>query len=303
MPRKTRGELILSAIEFPLPSEIGITGPGYQWPAPVSHIAGCAPERPADDVKWSMRIQQLIQATRTGQVPSRADAALRLYHLDKASLLSPAELASYGKALWAQMDRQKNLPLGTNLLPHVFLDIPSQDHPNAAVRYFTDYLFKAPARDLLRGDALLAIIGAAIPTKRREALRPIREDALRLFDAILALKPVEGIHADLIDMGARTHLARQIGPALAIAIMPVLEAADFNNERVEKLFQLIHTELVPSAIVALPLLVRMHPQCEQRTVKTIRRAIVGRNSGEVSAAVGAIDNWLSSPQELQSSLA
>ncbi len=233
MPRDMRGELILPAIEFPLQSEIGISGPEHDWPAPIFHIADCPFKKPADEVKWGMRIQQLIEATRTGQMASRADAALRLCYLDDANLLSPAERESYGTALWAQQDPQTHLPIGTHLLAHVFLHLPAPD-PNAAARYFTDILFKAPTGDLLTEDALMSIHGAATPTKRRtEALRPAREDALRIFDTILALQPLQpnqtGLHgSDLM----RRRLVREIGPVLANAILPVLNSNDCTNDRV-----------------------------------------------------------------------
>jgi SIR2-like domain len=298
MPKEMRGELILPAIEFPLQSEIGVSGPEHHWPTPVSHIADCPLKKPDDEIKLRMRVQQLIEATRTGKPSSRADAALRLCYLDDANLLLPVERESYGQALWAQQDPQKHLPLGTHLLAHVFLHLPAPDL-NAATRYFTDSLFKAPANDLLNEAALMTINGAATPIKRRlEALRPAREDALRIFDAILALKPLQPTQAGAIDADLlRRRAARQIGPVLAKAIMPVLDPADYTKERVQQLFRLIDAGLVPSAIGALPLVVRIRPEYEEKTVKTIRRAIVGRNRDEIGGAVTAIENWLSLPRD------
>jgi SIR2-like domain len=298
MPKETRGDLILRALEFPIQSEIGVSGPEHHWPTPVSHIADCPLKKPADETKWSLRVQQLIEATRTGPAPSRADAALRLCYLDDANLLSPAERESFGAALWAQQDAQTHVPRGTHLLAHVFLQLPAPD-PNAPTRYFTDILFKAPASELLNEATLMAINGAATPTKRRlEAFRPARNDAIRIFDAILALKPSQRTQANLIDAETlRRRAARQIGPVLAKAIMPVLEPADYTNQRVEEIFRLIDAGLVPSAIGVLALVVRIRPEYEERTVKTIRRAIVGRNRDEIGAAVTAIENWLSLPAD------
>jgi hypothetical protein len=180
--------------------------------------------------------------------------------------------------------------------PHVFLHLPSPDPP-AAARYFTDILFKAPVSDLLNEAALMAINGAATPMKRRtEVLRPVREDALRILDGILSLNAVPW--PDLIDADVlRRRSARQIGPVLTKAILPVLEPSDYTDERLQKLFQLIDGGLVPSAIGVLPLVIRIRPEHEERAVKTIRRAIVGRSRDEVGGAVTAIENWLSLPQD------
>jgi hypothetical protein len=219
MPKEMRGELILPAIEFPLQSEIGIAGAEYNWPAPVFHIADCPLKRPADDISWALRVQQLIAAIRTAPPPSRADAALRLCYVDDANLLTVAERESFGAALWARIDPQKRLPMDTHLVAHVFLHLPSPD-PHAAARYFTDTLFKAPVSDLLNEAALMAINGAATPMKRRtEVLRPVREDALRILDGILSLNAVQPPRPDLIDADLlRRRAARQIGPVLTKAM-------------------------------------------------------------------------------------
>jgi hypothetical protein len=298
MPSKMRGELALSAIEFPLQSEIDFVGPVPGWPTPVTHIADCLLRDPANATRWSMRVQQLIEATRSGEVPTRADAALRLYYLDEANLLSPAEREEFGAALWAQQDPQNRLPTGTHLLPHVFLDLPAPDS-NAATRYFTEILFKTPASKVLNPTDLMVINGAATPTKRRvDAVRPVRQDALLIFDAILTLKPLEAARPYMIgaEMLQRRASARQVGPVLTKAIMPVLVHSDYTDERIVELFRLIDEGLAPSAIEALPLVVSICPKYEERAIRSIRRAIVGRSRDEIGGAIMAIENWLSLPQ-------
>ena len=201
MPKETRAELLLPAVEFPLQSEIGISMLEHLWPTPVSHIADCPLKKPIDAARWGLRVQQLISATRLVNSSSRADAAIRLFHLDNAGLLEPTEREAFGDALWAQQDPKTHLPIGTNLVAHVFLDLPSPD-VNAARRYFTEALFKAPAAtELLTQTNLMAIIGAATPNKRRtEAIRPPREDAVRLFDIMLTAQPSQTneLGADMI---------------------------------------------------------------------------------------------------------
>ena len=195
----------------------------------------------------------------------------------------------------AQQDPRTHLPAGTNLLAHVFLHLHAPD-PNVVKRYFTNILFKTPAKELLNETALKTINGAATPTKRRlEALRPPREDALRIFDAILALQPTQATFPDSDVM--RRLVARQIGPVLANAIMPVLNPTDYTSERVEQLFRLIEAGLAPSVIRALPVLIRDSPDCEERVIRTIRRALVGRTRDEINGAVTAVDNWLSLPED------
>lgn len=294
MPKEIRGELTLGAVEFPLQSEAGSTLPEHYWPSPVSHIADCPLKKPADSMKWALRVQQLIDATRTGQPPSRSDAALRLCYLNEADLLLPAEREAYGKALWAQQDPKTHLPSGTNLLAHTFLHLPAPD-PSVALRYFTDILFKASPNELLTESALMAVNGAATSVKgRSETLCPPREDALRMFDAISALQPAQT--SPFGTDGMRKRVARQIGPALARAIMPTLTPADYTDDRIEGLFRLIETGLVPSVIGVLPFVALNRRESEERAIKTIRRALVGRNLDEITGAVSAIDRWMSLPE-------
>ena len=298
MPRDQRADLILPALEFPLQSEIGFNGPHHDWPAPLFHIADCLLKKPADKTKWNMRLQQLIQAVRTEQQPSRADAAMRLCYLDHAKLLSPTERKAYGHALWSQPDPRTGLPISTNFAAHTFLNLPAPD-PNVAARYFTDTLFKMPAHELLNDvNLLMAITGAATPTDRRsEPLRPSREEALRILDAIIALKPVEQTLPRLFDANMLKRAIRQLGTALARAIMPVLQTSDYTETRIEALFRQIDTGVVSSAIEALPFLVSVRPELEERAVTTIRRAIVSRNPEEIRGAAIAIKSWLSLPEE------
>jgi len=295
MPREVRGELILPAIEFPLQSEIGAAGPEHDWPSPVTHIAGCPLQKPANSMRWDHRVQELIEATRTGQPPSRGDAALRLCYLDEANLLPPAEREAFAAALWAQRDARTHLPSGTTLLAHVFLRLPAPD-VSVAKRYFTDFLFKASPKELFSESTLLAVYGAATPNNERsEVLRPAPEDALRIFDAIAALQPSQTteLGADIM----RKRVARQIGPVLTKAITPVLNSADYTDNRVEGLFRLIETGLVPSVVGVLPIVIRNRPDYEERAIKAIRRPFMGRSPDEIGGAVTAVDSWLSLPKD------
>ena len=272
MPKEKSAELILPAIEFPLQSEIGITAPEHTWPVPVSHIAGCPFKREGDFGRWNLRVQQLIEAVRTGPRSLRADAALRLTHLDDAGLLLPEERDAFGGALWARRDARTGLPIDTSLLAHVFLQLPAPD-ADAARRYFADVLYKAQGNELLNDESLSAINGAATPTGRRsEVLRPPREDALRILDVLLNLQPRQTNELG-VDM-MRRRVARSIGPVISKAIMPVLNAGDFTDAQVDLLFRLIGSGLAPSAMGSLALLVRNRPDCEERAV--------GRSAAQLS---------------------
>ena len=77
----------------------------------------------------------------------------------------------------------------------------------------------------------------------------------------------------------------------------MLGDSDFTDERVDQLFRLIYSGRAPSVIGSLAAMVRHRPDCEERVVTTIRRAIVGRNRDEINGAVTAIDSWLSLPPD------
>ena len=290
MPPAMRGELALSAIQFPLRAEGRFAGPERYWPTPLMYIAQCDFKRPQGSSSWNNRISELIEAVRSEVADSRQDAALRLCYLDEKKLLTDDERKYFSEALYSQRLPGQLLPAKTHLYPFAFLRLPSPD-PSLPLRYFTEILFKKTGNELLSEDVLISIGAGAEKKNSNSPVIPDRNDALRMLDEILAWQPATDSEPFVLDRQRPKRLARKIGPCLARAILPPLNADDLTEDRVEKLFHMIAKVPIPSALQCLPLVVAMKPELEGRTVKAIQRAIAGNTFDEIAGAGAAIIKW------------
>jgi hypothetical protein len=87
--------------------------------------------RSSDDHQWAACIDRLIQLTALKNLPVREGAALRLGKLYQLSFLSTDERTRYANALWAFLDPQTGLPVGTGVAVYGFLELPSPDQERA----------------------------------------------------------------------------------------------------------------------------------------------------------------------------
>ena len=133
IPPKQREALVLSVLEFPLPSE-KCSQPPPTWPELVVDIWNVRPDRDPADKRWDHRIDQLIAAAQEGK-PDRRYAIVQLTYLAIRGAFKPDEAAAFGKALWSDVDAQDNgLPANTGLYPGILLRLPTDDAIDAKAR-------------------------------------------------------------------------------------------------------------------------------------------------------------------------
>ncbi|MDI1347130.1 MAG: SIR2 family protein [Pseudolabrys sp.] len=295
-PPAQRGELALSAIQFPLRTEAGFQGP-EQWPQPITYIGESRYERPDRNPSWGSRIHELIEAVRSEQRDTRADASMRLLFLDERKLLSEAERGALGDALYAQRDPSELIPSNTNFYSFVFLSLPSPD-PALATRYFNEVVYKETGDKLFTEEALISIKGAAQKGRFNDKIQlPSREDALLLLDAILAWAPKPSSSPIDFNRNLPKRVGREIGPCLVHAIVPQLVEGDITDARVNNIFRLITDIPAPSLLQVLPRILPLRPDLLERATKVIRRSMMGVTFDQVSGAAHAVERWARNPDK------
>lgn len=280
-----RAEVVLDALLFPLPNEWGPEYAGYV--SPTNWLNGIRPNRPDNDARWKSRIARLIDETRCEA--GRAEASLRLIYLSENSALTDDERRSFSHALWSQLDGVDSpLPIGTGLLPHVFTLLPAPDGIDVqeAVRR---RLFGPTSGG--SGDPLSAITAAATSSR---PLRPLREQAIHIFDRIAKWRPEAASDAisEAFTRAETARLKRAIGPALAKAIVPALDPSDLTAERGRSLLSLIEEKGVVTALWVLPFFIRDSDDEDSLAfIRRIRRGLFSRHSDEIFGATQAVITW------------
>jgi hypothetical protein len=143
---------------------------------------------------------------------------------------------------------------------------------------------------------LLSIAAAA-----QGPVRPTREQAAGIFDAITRWRPIpigsssasDPISASFLS-GFNSGNQRNVGYVLAQTIVPSLASEDRTESRGQAILALIAEAHVNTALAALPHFAFASNDVHSRIVQNIRRAIVGGTVDEVSSGSAAIENWADS---------
>ncbi|PZA09370.1 hypothetical protein DNX69_25045 [Rhodopseudomonas palustris] len=294
MSKVQKAELALTAIQFPLPN--ATHGIVRDWPRPLEYIAMSNYDRTQNATAWTIRINELIEAVTSSAPSERVEAAHRLSQLHRQRLLTAAEEAAFGDALYTQLD-ERNLPANTNLYAFTFINLPSPA-PETVKTRFADWAYRKAKDGKIDEDILICIHGAA--RRRRPddvSVLPSKEDGLIILDSILAWRPPENSFAVPFDLdrGRPKRIAREIGPCLLHGILPLLKAEDLTEARIHGLFNLISDVPAPSALQTLPFLLSLNPDLEDRVTRSIRRAMMGSNFDCVSGATAAMARWSADP--------
>jgi hypothetical protein len=286
-----KAELALSAIQFPLPN--GAQGVDRDWPQPFEYVASSNYDRTQNATAWNIRVSELIEAVNSSLLNTRAQAVIRLLHLHERRLLTSPEQDAFRDALYSQLD-QHQLPANANLYPFAFLNLPSPD-PEAVRTRFANWIYPKAKQGAIDQDVLISIKGAALKQRPDDvSLLPSREDGLIILDALLAWRPKAASTAPIDFESSRSKwTAREIGPCLLHAIIPLLTMNDLTPARIDGLFRLISDVPVPSAMQTLPVILSLKPDLEERVTKVIRRAMMGGSIDYVSSAAHALERWIS----------
>jgi hypothetical protein len=263
IPPKQREALVLTVLEFLLPSEKG--GQAHPiWPQLVFDIWNVRPAREPTDKRWDHRIDQLIAAAQKNK-PDRQRAIVQLAFLAIRDALKPHEAVELGRALWSDVDAQDNgLPANTGLNPGILLQLPAGEGIDAKARV-TARLLGTNLPDVMRlaaptgtievrekVDHLIALTNAA---KFGFVIAPDR--AAKMFDEIVAWEPQQitdgrDPFAASFAKSFNSNIGASAGYLLATVLVPALETGERTEGRARSLIAFVTRAHSWPSLLALP---------------------------------------------------
>jgi hypothetical protein len=290
-----RAQVALEAVEFPLPSEIGLAGPTVDyWRGPLFDLyrLDLRFSRDFAEPRWGARVRKLLQLASVPE--SRELATHQLAILVQTELLSAEERDEFGKVLWQQVDAGDfGLPTGTNLLGHMFAVLPAPPGVRNVERVSHRLYDNVSA---IVGDATCLFAIATAGGRVQRTMLPTPLQAQELFDGILShfLTLKEPEPTPWPSQGTTVEqLRRMAGLALATGVVPALNAQGRSVERGQRLLELTERGLVWSAIEALPDFAASVEELSLVIVDRICNGMVGLTFDEVGSSARAVERWQS----------
>jgi hypothetical protein len=300
VPVAEQAALVLTILEFPLPSEKGGNVPF--WPRLIAEIWNVRPDRPTGDPRWDHRIHQLLMAAQKGAA-EREYPILCLAYLALQKVLRPDEAAAFGKALWSDVDAQENaLPQNATLGPGILLQLPADDGIDVKARLGAR-LFDADLREVmsLRRPMGSIEIGRKIDDLNattqavRLGLDLSADVAAKMFDQIVVWELQTSDRQDPMgtsffkSFNDSARLAA--GYLLTVAVVPALVAEQRTEQRARDLMAFIMRTRSWTGVGALPLFFSSAGGARDSIVAFIRRGLIGLESQHVGAAALAVSGW------------
>jgi hypothetical protein len=122
-------------LSLPIPEEDSFEVKENQlWPEPFKYIkwiGGAKLESNFNRSNWTKPISSLMKVVETGTPEARKRSVLRLIRIYEIGGLSNDEIKDFGKALWAKIDPNTELPSDTSLSHVSFLILPEKDEGKA----------------------------------------------------------------------------------------------------------------------------------------------------------------------------
>ncbi len=301
VPQSDRGTLILSGLEFPLSAEKNVDP--HFWPDSILFFWGGRFSRPAEDLRWNVRIQQLIQASVAGQ-PSRNEAVNRLAFLAIHNLLTSDESQSFGDALWSETDREENgIPGKTDLLMSIFTKLPTPITIDASARIRSRLYDEPIGTWLLPSEPYHLQIDAnklnhiqSFLLAAKNNLLPNPDQAVRLFDEMMAWRPSPLANCDpfkaLEIHTFEDQVRRIIGDTVSLAIVPAMRTTDLTIERANAVLHCIEETGLGQARGCLPYFLNTRSELLDGIIRSLRRGVIGSTFDDVVGATTAITKWI-----------
>jgi len=300
IPQKQRGAVVLSVLEFPLPSEK--SGQHYPtWPKLILNIWNVRPDREPTEKRWDLRIEKLIAAVQKGS-PDRQLAILQLSYLSIHDLLTPNETAAFGKALWSNVG-EDGLPAETGLNQGIFQKLPTVDGVDASSRVAAWLLgtklpeemrLVAPTSTTEMQAKLDRVVGISNAARYGFVIPPDR--AARMFEEIVTwqLQQVRDGRDPLTLSFAKTfnqNIAASAGYLLTTVLVPAFEREERTEGRARDLLSFITRTCSWPSLRALPYFLPASAELEGDVLSAIRSGLLGSDEPRVSNAALAIVAW------------
>jgi len=284
VPRADHASFAQAILEVPLPSEKDVKGIERDWPELGEKLILVAKhiERPA--ALWDARIAQLIQAAHSNRPQDRTRALIRLLALVRGHSLTERERELLDVAIWAGSKSGQSLPGGTELLPHVWLELT----PDPAIR---DAFRHDVINQLRIGEPIdshmtsLVSIESDPDIAAKIALDP--HEAREIATRLIAWRPLS---APDPDDGIDYH-GFTIARCLAEAILPRMAPDAFDTVFCGTLLAAAADEANPFIVGALPFVAVRKPDLAAQVQRIIRRAMVSRDRDLAAQAVYAVRRW------------
>lgn len=284
IPNTRHSELLLAALDFPLPHEIALHQMADRWPNPIIETS-C--ER-GGSAAFDRAVSRLIDAARVG-FSSSTDSLLRLLPLIQRRVLTPGELDKLAVVLWGADPDYKTLP-GVALYSHVLLTLPAPDRQraNSAI---ASHIFQAAVGLSFTGADLAALIGAS--QLKSTPLFPDVKQAVLLFELFVAWRPSPPV-SNPFGFGLQDQdLTPQVGRSLCLCVLPALPSVEITEQRFEQLMALYTDAHASSVVMALPFFTGVNDRIKNLVASLIRKGMRGYSSEEVNCSAHALYQWAS----------
>ncbi|MFK0684841.1 SIR2 family protein [Ochrobactrum sp. BD67] len=285
IPRHAKAELAETALFLPLPGDISNGGLERDWPELISKFEANDIARPTNNLRWSERIAQLINAVRSGDSLNRSRALMRLRLLYQAHALTDDENSELASAIWQKSDNDQSWPECTGLLPHIFLQLP-EDKPGKSIDIFGFKVVNVISNGNLHADTLLTLHGGVIISN--EIVNSFKDKFIFIFRSCLnwnkktEKSPLFWNNSKLENDNMRFAISN----TLSSAILPEMSAEDFTAEDKQLWGQKL---MMDGQIVATAYeYSRIFPDKLQDAVRAIRKSIYSKDAPTIGSGLFAV---------------
>lgn len=283
-------------LEFPLPGERELWGIDRKWPDLTWRMEADEVRPVRHEPSWTGRIAAVTALALSPRLLPRTRALALLHALARRDVLTADERAAAAEAVWSVPGQSgAKLPGGSDLLPHVFLDLPERESGEAERAFRADVVAPFVAGTASAEDRLA--VAAAAEAEHAVLLAP--DEALAAAGHLLAWSPrvpdASARGADAADR-ANGDEANSIARALDRAVLPRLDDDALDEGVAEALLDPALPQ-GPDLLEALSGLVARRPGLAGRAFALLRRALAARAPETAYAAARAVRLWVSAAGE------
>lgn len=284
-----RKEIALDVLRLPLPNEAQYGGIERDFPEAAELLDADVWKTRENSYGWNSRVAHLLNQAGSGNDrESRRHAVFRLLRLYEAGALTTQESEDFGVALWSDNDAE-GVQSETNLLPHVFLHLPTPD-PSLPINMFNQVI-RAVVAGSREADLLVSLHSASFTLKHEYRVFPLDAgDAATIFDNLLAWQPTPINDTGLFENTAAENDYSELAIVrlLGSTIIPALSAEAVEGARADEIFRRLNDGSMPSLMMALPALVSICPAQSDRSYKAIQTGLLSGYERTVQSALAAV---------------
>ena len=280
IPESQHHELLLDALLFPLPAEIGISDhhSSSKWPNPVIEQPG--KRNPNIDRRIDEIIDRIAPCS-----PASGPALLRLLPLIDG-FLTANEKQKIAEKIWGATPNYQTVP-ETGLPKYYLFQLPSPDQ-SATRALVRNYLFEKDATSFdlpLMAD----IVNAAQLAKES----PDEDQAIDYFNRLVAWR-AKSNYTDPFDrlFDQVEKKGEFIGEALAKSIVPSLPAQVLTEENFDKLYYFYSEVESPEAVIALVYFANTNNVISTKVERIIIRGLNDHDPNKVACSAFALLKWM-----------